>query len=103
MKDIKTTDDYNKAIKNTNVVVDFGATWCGPCNKLEKPLLELSKNYPNVHFFKINVDDLSNIDLPLVEPNTIPCLVYIKNNIELGRTNGNDIKVIEAAVKKYFT
>ena len=38
------------------VVVDFFATWCGPCVRLGQALPEFVKEYPDVLFLKVDVD-----------------------------------------------
>ena len=39
------------------VLVDFFATWCGPCMGEMPHFNELSKNYPNIRFIGISVDE----------------------------------------------
>jgi thioredoxin 1 len=39
------------------VVVDFYADWCMPCRFLSPLLEKLSKEYKDVEFYKINVDE----------------------------------------------
>ncbi|KVI02439.1 Thioredoxin [Cynara cardunculus var. scolymus] len=40
------------------MVVDFSATWCGPCKMLEPFLRSLASKYEDVEFIKIDVDEL---------------------------------------------
>lgn len=48
-------DNFEKEINEQGIViVDFFATWCGPCQMLSPILEELSKNYK---VCKINVDE----------------------------------------------
>lgn len=39
------------------ILVDFWATWCGPCTKLLKKLQELKDKYPDVLVVAISIDD----------------------------------------------
>lgn len=39
------------------IVVDFWATWCGPCTKLLKKLQELQTRYPDVLVLAVSIDD----------------------------------------------
>ena len=46
------TDFYHVA----QVVVDFSATWCGPCRMISPYFDELSKDFKSVYFLKVDVD-----------------------------------------------
>lgn len=37
-------------------VLDFNATWCGPCQKLHPVFDAMSAKYPNVEFVSVDVD-----------------------------------------------
>jgi len=39
------------------IVLDFWATWCGPCTKYLKKLQELRKRYPDVLVVAVSIDD----------------------------------------------
>ncbi|MDE6806041.1 MAG: thioredoxin, partial [Muribaculaceae bacterium] len=43
------------------VVIDFWATWCGPCIKLGPVVEELAEKYPDVTVGKLNIDDNDEI------------------------------------------
>ncbi|MDE7462197.1 MAG: thioredoxin [Muribaculaceae bacterium] len=43
------------------VVIDFWATWCGPCIKLGPIVEELAEKYPDVTIGKLNIDENDEI------------------------------------------
>lgn len=43
------------------VVVDFWATWCGPCIKLGPLVEELAEKYPDATIGKLNIDEFDEI------------------------------------------
>ncbi len=50
-------EEYSQIINSTNpVVIDFHATWCGPCKVLSPILEELDDEIDGVEFVKLDVD-----------------------------------------------
>ena len=56
VKDIN-AEEYSEIVKSSNpVVIDFHATWCGPCKVLSPILEELDDEIDGVDFVKLDVD-----------------------------------------------
>ncbi|RXM98838.1 Thioredoxin [Acipenser ruthenus] len=53
-------DQFDKALKNAGsklVIVDFTATWCGPCKSISPFFDALAEKYKDVVFLKVDVDE----------------------------------------------
>ena len=48
-------------VGNLPVIVDFWATWCGPCQFMLPIFTRISKKYKNVRFARVNVDEAQGI------------------------------------------
>lgn len=99
-----TKDSYHNEVMETEkvVVIDFWATWCGPCKMMAPVVEEVAKDYPDVKVCKVNVDEepeLSNA-FKIV---SIPTIVVIKNgeiiDFVVGYRPKEDIEKIIKLVK----
>ena len=65
--------------QNTPVVMDFWATWCGPCKKVAPLVEELASEYEGQAIVgKVNVEDEDDLASQFGIRN-IPTILFIKN------------------------
>lgn len=56
----KNLAEFEQMIKTDKlVVVDFHATWCGPCKLIAPKLVQFAAEYTDVIFSKVDVDDVA--------------------------------------------
>lgn len=86
---ISDSDFEAKVLKNQgSVLVDFWASWCGPCKLAEPVLEELSEAYKDkVSIVKMDVD-ANQATPPKYSIMSIPTTVLFKNGQEIGRQVG---------------
>ncbi len=84
-------DEFELEVKKskTPVVVDYWASWCGPCKAFAPTFESVSKKYEGrIKFLKVNVDE--NNDLASSEGvMSIPTVILYKNGEELERFVGS--------------
>ena len=82
--------EFQQKLNSTEkpIVVDFWATWCGPC-MMTKPILDkLGKEYASdVEFLPINADESREV-LGEYRVLGIPTVIAIKNGKEVARVTG---------------
>ena len=82
-----------------NVLLDFWASWCGPCRMVSPIVDEIAEENPDIKVGKINVDEQPEL-AGAFQIQSIPTLVAIKNGrIADVAVGARDKKSILAMVK----
>lgn len=96
--------NYDSVVSKSDkpVLIDFSATWCGPC-KMLTPLLErLSTEMNNkLKICKVDIDEPGTGDIVTkFAIHSVPTLILIKNNLEVSKQVGSQS---ESALKAWLT
>ena len=87
MAKIINSNEFNDTIEKGVVVVDFFATWCGPCKMLAPVLDELNEELKDVDFVKVDID--KSMDLAQkFRIVSVPTMKIFKDGQEVDRLMG---------------
>jgi thioredoxin 1 len=87
---IATVQDFEaKVLKSpTPVLVDFFATWCGPCHELEPTIADLEARYRGrVAFFRVDVDQAKELAQTYGAP-PVPTVIVFRRGAVVARVVG---------------
>src|SRR5271170_7723770 len=100
MKDLTTSEEFASFTKDNKLaIVDFSATWCGPCKQLAPKFEELSQEIKNISFAKVDIELLPSVAEEL-DVEGVPTLVLFKDGKEVDRQVG---AIGKTALKAWLT
>ena len=83
-----TKDGFDKALSQDKLMmVDFWASWCGPCRMLGPVIEQLDNQSPEVVVGKVNVDDEQELAMRYGVM-SIPTVIFFKDGKEIDRKVG---------------
>ncbi|KAJ2647727.1 hypothetical protein IWW40_004448 [Coemansia sp. RSA 1250] len=94
-------DEVLQYIKdNKYVVVDFTATWCGPCKLMKPKFAQFSETYKNIQFVMVDVDEFSPIAAHY-GVSAMPTFKLIKDGKVVDEIVGANAAALEQKLKKF--
>ena len=98
-----TNEDFKEAIKEGVTLVDFFATWCGPCKMLSPVVEQLAEEMGDrANFFKVDVDEADEIAAEFGIM-SIPTLIVFKDGEPVKKSVGFQPKpVLKAMLEEYL-
>ena len=85
MKNIN-EEEFKEAIQG-KVVIQFSASWCGPCKMLSKTI-ESHEDDLTLPFYKIDLDESADLARSL-KVMAVPTLILFDNGAEVKRVSGS--------------
>ncbi len=85
-----TSENFEKEVLNSEVpvLVDFFATWCGPCKMMSPVVEELAKEMEGkAKVYKVNTDEEQNLAIKYGIM-SIPTFIVFKNGEPVGKAIG---------------
>ena len=78
-----TQENFEEVVSNNDVVVvDFWASWCGPCKTFAPVFESTSEKYPNVVFAKVNTEEQTEL-AGHFDIRSIPTLMVVREKVIL--------------------
>lgn len=91
-----------EASKETSklMVIDFTASWCGPCRFMEPTINEFASKYTDVEFIKIDVDELMDVAQDF-GVQVMPTYLFIKKGKVVDKTMGARKEELQKKIEKH--
>ncbi len=85
MEDIKEFDELKNS--ETTLIVDFFATWCGPCKMLAPELEELCEEHKDVNVLSIDVDKFPEL-AGKFNIRVVPTMIFFRKGEKFNQVSG---------------
>ncbi|KAH1038544.1 hypothetical protein J1N35_040287 [Gossypium stocksii] len=82
------------------MVIDFSASWCGPCKFMEPVLNGMANKFTEVLFVKLDVDELPDVAQEFGVQG-MPTFVLLKKGKEVDRVVGAQKNDLEKKIEKH--
>ena len=77
-KEIHSFEEFQQEIKEGKVLVDFYATWCGPCKMLSPIVSKVAEEHPEWKVLRVDVDEVDSLAANY-SISSIPTLIKFEN------------------------
>ncbi|CAI0382992.1 unnamed protein product [Linum tenue] len=94
-------EHFTKAAESKKlVVVDFTASWCGPCRFIAPILADVAKKMPHVVFLKVDVDELRAVSEEH-QVEAMPTFIFFKEGKMVDKVVGAKKDELLASIDKH--
>ncbi|CAJ1086012.1 thioredoxin-like [Xyrichtys novacula] len=107
VQNVESLEEFQKILKDAGdklVVVDFTATWCGPCKQIGPKFEEESKNpdNKNVIFLKVDVDEAEDVSSHCAIK-CMPTFQFYKNGTMIDEFSGANLPTLLEKLQAHRT
>ena len=95
---VKVIESVDEIPQEGGVVIDFFATWCGPCKVIAPKFQEFSKLFPAIAFLKVDVDESAEL-AEKFDIRAMPTFVFLRDGMQIHKIEGADLKAIGKALE----
>ncbi|ODV91411.1 hypothetical protein CANCADRAFT_3115 [Tortispora caseinolytica NRRL Y-17796] len=100
ISEITSADAFKSAIASDKLtVVDFFATWCGPCKAIAPVVDKMSEEFTDAVFIKVDVDQLGDIAAEY-GVRAMPTFMLFKNGEKIETVVGANPMGLKKAIKE---
>ncbi|XP_069575065.1 thioredoxin b [Brachyistius frenatus] len=101
--EVESLEEFQAILKDSGtklVVVDFTATWCGPCQQIAPQYMKLSEKPENkdVVFLKVDVDEAEDVS-SFSEVKCMPTFHFYKNGEKVFEFSGANLTLLKEKVE----
>uniref|UniRef100_A0A6U3R6W8 Thioredoxin n=1 Tax=Ditylum brightwellii TaxID=49249 RepID=A0A6U3R6W8_9STRA len=97
---IKSKEEFGGLMETSKtqlVVIDFTASWCGPCQMIAPFFAEMAEKYPDVTFVKVDVDEADEL-AAACGISAMPTFQFYKNGSKVSEMKGANKTKLEQTV-----
>ena len=96
---VESVNDFDSKLKSEKlIVVDFTATWCGPCKMIAPVFEEMSTEFSaSCDFVKVDVDEIPDLT-ERYQVMSMPTFLFIRNGEVVERFSGASIEKLRETI-----
>uniref|UniRef100_A0A3Q2PD90 Thioredoxin n=1 Tax=Fundulus heteroclitus TaxID=8078 RepID=A0A3Q2PD90_FUNHE len=104
VRSVEDLQEFKNILKDAGdklVVVDFTATWCGPCKQIAPEFVKLSElpENQNVIFLKVDVDDAADVSQDC-NINCMPTFQFYKSGEKVHEFSGANSNRLKSKIEE---
>uniref|UniRef100_A0A914DDG4 Thioredoxin n=1 Tax=Acrobeloides nanus TaxID=290746 RepID=A0A914DDG4_9BILA len=96
--------EFDKLLANSKgklVLVDFYATWCGPCKMMGPKFHKLADEFTNAVFIKVDIDENEDVASDY-DIRVMPTFIFVKDGKTIDRFEGTNEEGLRNMIESHI-